>query len=159
MLAETARPVGESGALAFPAASEIPRTAEKSARGRVLVVDDEALIRWSIAETLEPLGYEVVQAASGGEAVRLLLERSPFQVVLLDMQLPDCTDLRLLGLMRSVAPVTPIVLMGAFLSPEVEAEADWLGAARLLRKPFDLEALPALVDILGRDERSDDSGR
>ncbi len=159
MLAETG-PVFDAGrAGAAPAVREFPHTGKKSAPGRVLVVDDEALIRWSVSETLGPLGYEVFEAADGAEGVRVLLEHAPFAAVLLDLQLPDCRDLRLLSLMRSVAPRTPIVLMSAFVTPEIEMEAGWLGVARVLRKPFDLEALVALVDILGRDERADDPRR
>jgi DNA-binding NtrC family response regulator len=159
MLTETAQFAVDPHDRSVAAAREIPRTAEKSTGGRILVVDDDALIRWGVAETLEPLGYEVFQAGDGAEAVRLLRDHSPFQAVLLDVQLPDCSDLRLLGLMRGLSPATPIVLMGAFLTPEIETEAASLGAARVLRKPFGLEALAPLVDILGRDERSDDPRR
>jgi CheY-like chemotaxis protein len=153
-------PVGGARGTAVAAAcGDFRDTPGKSAAGRLLVVDDEALVRWSVSETLRPLGYEVLEADDGAEGVRLLLDRSPVAAVLLDLQLPDCTDLRLLALMRRVAPNTPIVLMSAFVTPEIEAEAEWLGASRVLRKPFDLEALVPLVDILGRDERPDDPRR
>jgi CheY-like chemotaxis protein len=125
----------------------------------VLVVDDEPLIRWSIGQTLETDGYEVIEAADSAEAIRQLFARAPFDALFLDLQLPDSDDLRLLGLLRRLAPDLPIVLMTAFATPETERQARALGAARVLRKPFDLGSLVDLMDILRGDERSDDSGR
>src|SRR5262245_19127751 len=63
----------------------------------VLVVDDEALIRWSLSEALAEFGYEVRQAASGVEAIEALKRcaTDPL-VVLLDLRLPDVADLSLL---------------------------------------------------------------
>lgn len=158
MLTETAPVLGSAGPTAAPSAGNFSGAAHKSAGGRVLVIDDETLLRWSVAQTLGPLGYEVLEAESGAEGLRRLRESSP-TAVLLDLQLPDCGDLRILREIRAVAPATPVVLMTAFVTPEIEAEAGAIGAARVLRKPFDLESLAPLVDILGRDGRPHDSRR
>jgi DNA-binding NtrC family response regulator len=160
MLTETPASIGREEPETFATPLTFPRTAEKSAAGRVLVVDDEALVRWAVAETLVPLGYEVVEAACGSETMERLLESEvPFAAVLLDLQLPDCADLRLLARLRAAAPGVPIVLMSAFAGPEVSAEATRLGAAAVLDKPFEMNALATLVDILGRDGGAHDSRR
>jgi DNA-binding NtrC family response regulator len=159
MLTETQRTTAADAAGAAVGPRENSGAGEKSAVHRVLVIDDEPLIRWSLAQTLEGGGYSVVTAVNGAQGIRELLEKGPFDAVLLDLQLPDCGDLGLLRMVRDAAPTTPVVLMTAFLTPEAEEEAGWIGAARILRKPFDLTTLIPLLDILGRNERSDDSRR
>ena len=66
---------------------------KKSPRLRVLVVDDEPLIRWSLSETLEQSGHAVVEAGDAEGALRALSAGRPFDVVLLDYRLPDSNDL------------------------------------------------------------------
>ena len=68
---------------------------------RVLVVDDEALIRWAVSETLTTAGHDVVQAADARSALRTLGDSGgAIDVVLLDLRLPDCSDLTLLSRIR-----------------------------------------------------------
>src|ERR1700674_1460982 len=69
-------------------------TAKKSAPPRILVVDDEPLIRWSVAETLSDCGYQVTEAHDARSAMRALLTTATAtEVVLLDLRLPDSDDL------------------------------------------------------------------
>jgi two-component system response regulator AtoC len=113
---------------------------------RVLVVDDEPLIRWSIAETLKEHGHTVLEAENGAAALREL-QRSfpPVDVVLLDYRLPDVQNLALLAQIRQIAPLTPVILMTAFGSPEVIEGARHLGACDVMHKPFDMSELEAVV--------------
>ena len=84
---------------------KIPQAAKKSAPLRILVVDDESLIRWSLAETLSDLGHLVSEAGDGETALRTLTHAGgPFDVVLLDYHLPDSHDLALLSQIRRLAP-------------------------------------------------------
>jgi len=113
---------------------------------RVLVVDDEALIRWSLVETLTDTGHEAVAATDGCSAVRALSETTvPFDVMLLDFRLPDSNDLRLLSQVRRLAPRTQVVLMTAYGTPEVVKGAIDLGAFRVVGKPLEMGEVPALV--------------
>ena len=64
-------------------------------RNKLLVVDDEHLIRWSLEQNLIKQGYEVVTAGSGEDALRLLREEQP-DLVLLDIQLPGMSGLDVL---------------------------------------------------------------
>ena len=146
MLAQTStmfRPSGPSRPVA--GAEDLPCTAIKPAPRRVLVVDDEALVRWAIGQTLDPSLYQIEEAADAKSAVRALLEGAVPHVVLLDLRLPDCDDLRLLETVRRLAPAAAVILMTAFGSPEVRAAALRLGAACVLDKPFDLDHLVGLV--------------
>jgi DNA-binding NtrC family response regulator len=113
---------------------------------RVLVVDDEPLIRWSVAETLAERGYEVVEtgdAVGARSAIRDL--EGKFDVVLLDLRLPDSDDLTLLASIRSLSPDAQVILMTAFGRPEVVRGALELGAYRVMNKPFEMHAMADLV--------------
>jgi len=128
-------------------AGDFSQVLKKSAAGRILVVDDEPLVRWSIAETLRAAGYDVVEADDGDSALHALIEDDrPPDAILLDLRLPDGDDLHLLETIKLILPATPVVLMTAFGTPELAAEARGLGAYAVLEKPFDLAALEPLLD-------------
>jgi len=120
--------------------------ADISPRLRVLVVEDELLIRWSIAETLGHAGHTVLEAANGAAAVRALTSSSdPVDVVMLDYRLPDSNDLTLLAAIRRLSPRSGIVLMTAHGTPEVTKSALDLGAYHVMDKPFELHDLEPLL--------------
>ena len=111
----------------------------------VLVVDDEPLIRWSVAESLSDLGMDVEQAQDAASALRMVTTAAlPFQVVVLDLRLPDMTDLSLLATLRQLLPRARLILMTAFGSADVATEAARLGAT-VLNKPFELYDLNRIV--------------
>ena len=113
---------------------------------RILIVDDEPLIRWSLANTLRDSGHEAVEAVNGATALRAVAEAEvPFDVVLLDLRLPDSMDLGLLAQLRRVTPSTSAVLMTAYGTPEVVQGAFDLGAIRVVGKPLDMTDVPSLV--------------
>jgi len=125
-----------------PAARPLLRTA--------LVVDDEALIRWSVSETLGDLGYDVAQAADGQAAITAITGApSAFNVVVLDLRLPDVNDLSLLGRVRELLPTALVVLMTAFGTADVVAGAFELGVIGVLNKPFELSELSRLLVAAG----------
>ncbi|HEY3044991.1 MAG TPA: response regulator [Vicinamibacterales bacterium] len=113
---------------------------------RILVVDDEALIRWSLVETLSDSGYEVIAVTDAESAVQVVKDAAlPFDVALLDFRLPDSNDLNLLSRLRRLTPATRIILMTAFGTPELSQGALDLGAYCVLNKPFEMSALSPLV--------------
>jgi DNA-binding NtrC family response regulator len=112
----------------------------------VLVVDDEPLIRWSLAETLADSGCQVVESGDGAAACSAVRTASPeFDVMLLDYRLPDTEDLSLLAALHRMSPHAQIILMTAFGSPEVVRGALDLGAFRVVSKPFEMQDVPVLV--------------
>lgn len=129
-----------------PTPREILRTAVKKLPLHVLVVDDEPLIRWSVTETLADLGLDVEQADCAASALQTITTTAlPFDVIVLDLRLPDMRDLSLLATIRQLLPQTPVVLMTAFGSPEVLANARQLGVRAVLNKPFELSELSRVV--------------
>ncbi len=115
---------------------------------RVLVVDDEPLIRWSIAETLGAAGHQVIEAQDAVSTLRVLAEAPTPDLILLDFRLPDSNDLGLLTEIRRIVPTTPVVMMTAFGTPDMTAGALKLGASRVLNKPFNMHDLEGLVRSL-----------
>jgi DNA-binding NtrC family response regulator len=111
-----------------------------------LVVDDEALIRWSVSETLAGLGVEVEQAGDGDGALTAIAgATTPFDLVVLDLRLPDVNDLSLLSRIRELLPAAAVVLMTAFATPDVISHARAIGVRAILHKPFALEELSRIV--------------
>jgi DNA-binding NtrC family response regulator len=127
-------------------AREILRAAVKKLPLHVLVVDDEPLIRWSVTETLADLGLDVEQADCAASALQAITTAAlPFDVVVLDLRLPDMHDLSLLATIRQLLPTTPVVLMTAFGTPEIMGDARSLGVSAVLNKPFELGELGRAV--------------
>jgi CheY-like chemotaxis protein len=113
---------------------------------RILIVDDESLVRWSLDEALTGCGHSVMTAAEGRAALRLLAggARDP-DVVVLDYRLPGDDGLTLMPAIRALAPAARVVLLTAYGSPEVEARALALGAERVINKPIDIDDVAQLV--------------
>src|SRR5687767_12430358 len=99
---------------------EIPAPLARKAPRRVLVVDDEPLIRWSVAETLSGIGLDVEQASDAASALAIMTTGPlEFDIIVLDLRLPDMHDLSLLATMRQLQPAAAIVLMTAFGTDEI----------------------------------------
>ena len=124
---------------------DFPSNAKKSTVRRLLVIDDEPLIRWSVAETFGELGHEVQVAGTAAEALQAASSAGPFDTILLDLRLADSTDLGLLDRLRALAPISRIILMTAYGTPELQRLALASGASCVLNKPFELNDVLALV--------------
>ena len=119
---------------------------KKSPPLHVLIVDDESLIRWSIAETLAHAGYEVTEASDAREAVQRVFRAPAPDVILLDYRLPDSNDLKLLERIRGALPNSPVIMMTAYGTSEMVEGAIRLGAYKVLSKPVELSDLIPLVE-------------
>jgi len=119
---------------------------KKSPALRVLVVEDELLIRWAISETLAHAGHTVIEAEDGATAVQALADSAQLvDAVLLDYRLSDSNDLTLLASIRRLSPHSPVILMTAYGTPEVTKGALELGAYRVMSKPFEMHDLEGLL--------------
>jgi two-component system, response regulator, stage 0 sporulation protein F len=126
--------------------------AGNSAQAAILVVDDEPLIRWSLAESLAAAGYRVIQAGDAATALASIENGQPdgIGLVFLDLRLPDSNDLRVLEAIKRRKPECVVVLMTAYGAPGVTTAALGQGAARVIDKPFDLENMSRLAaDLIG----------
>jgi len=112
---------------------------------RILIADDQDILRDSLATTLARQGYEVVAAADGQAALdRLQQER--FDLLISDLKMPRLSGLDLLAAARRLRPDMPVVLMTAFASVSTAVEAMKLGAYDYIQKPFDGDEIRLLVE-------------
>ncbi|HUO64255.1 MAG TPA: sigma-54 dependent transcriptional regulator [Terriglobales bacterium] len=107
---------------------------------RILVVDDEPAQRELVGGFLRKQGFDVVEAAGGGEAVARF-KREPFDLVLTDQRMPDLSGLEVLEAVRSASPETAVVIMTAYGTIETAVSAIKAGAADYLTKPLNLDEL------------------
>ena len=113
-------------------------------KARILIVEDEKLLRWSIRDRLVQEDFRVEEAASGAEALPVL-QRGNLDLALIDFQLPDTDGLRLLEEARASDPALPVVLMTAYATVDSAVKAMKLGAYDYLPKPVDLDHLALTV--------------
>jgi len=111
---------------------------------RILVVDDEHLIRWSLEQSLKKQGYEVMTAASGEDALRLVHEDVP-ELILLDIQLPGMNGLEVLEKVKEIDGEIIVVMVTALGVLETAVKAMRLGAYDYINKPFNLDELAIIV--------------
>jgi len=144
-----------------------PPTADEAVRKpRVLVVEDDGHMRRLMAATLEGCGYHVVQAEDGVDLLGWIGDSmwnstDTLDAIVSDVNLPDMTAIEVLSALRARDSQVPIILVTAFEDERLHEQAYELGASAVLKKPFDLEDLRALVARLaGRDgSRRDDAQR
>ena len=110
------------------------------AKERILVVDDEYLIRWSLQQELAKDGYEVTTAEDGESALRHLRE-SPPDLVLLDIQLPGIGGLEVLEKIKAAEPDVVVIMITAYGMVDTAVRAMRAGAYDYLNKPFNLEGV------------------
>ncbi|MBI5408954.1 MAG: sigma-54-dependent Fis family transcriptional regulator [Nitrospirae bacterium] len=111
---------------------------------KVLVIDDEAIVRTSCERALTPEGYEVKAVSSGKEGVELLQKES-FALVLLDLKMPDMDGIEVLNKINETWPDTKVVMITGYSTVETAVQALRLGAYNFIEKPFTPDTLLAAV--------------
>ncbi len=112
-------------------------------RPTILIVDDEALIRWSLSERLKSEGYDVLEAETGAAALEHV--REGVDLVLLDYRLPDTDGVTVLRKIKEIDQEILVVLLTAYANVETAVEAMKLGAYHFANKPFNLEDVATTV--------------
>lgn len=112
---------------------------------KILIVDDEALMRNFLMEAVKRKGIEAVAAENGSKAISLLKEQS-FDLVITDMKMPGITGMEVLKAVKEISPRTAVIIVTAFGTIENAVEAMQAGAFHYLIKPFSLESLMANIE-------------
>lgn len=112
---------------------------------RVLIVEDEKLIRWSLRQKLEAQGYCVTEAECGADGLAAL-DSGIFDLILLDYKLPDMTGIEVLEKTREIDSDVVVIMMTAYTSIESAVDAIKLGAYDYIAKPFEMDQLLRTAD-------------
>ena len=124
---------------------------------KVLIVDDEALIRFGLEKFLKQEGYTTISAGSGKKALELIEDQDP-DIALLDLKLQDSIDgLELLSIIKKTRPKIVSVMISGQTEIHGAVEAMKLGARDYLEKPIDFDKLKAVLDAISHD--LDDTGQ
>jgi two-component system, NtrC family, nitrogen regulation response regulator NtrX len=107
---------------------------------KILIVDDEAAIRRSIRDILEFEKYEVVEASNGMEAL-VKVKQKAFDVIILDIKMPQMDGMEALGRLQVIAPDVPVIMISGHGDIDTALEAVRKGAFDYLGKPFDARRL------------------
>lgn len=131
----------------LPSLEGLAKRAGRRTRPLIAVVDDDPDVRRLVATALDGAGYDVIEAADGEEALRLVEDHPP-RLLLLDIGMPNLDGPALVHELRSRLRELPVVVMTG--RPHPEREADRCNAVASLAKPFDVERLVGLVRRFAR---------
>jgi len=110
----------------------------------ILVVDDEAIVRDSIKDWLQEVGYQVATAGTGEEALAMI-EKQDFSVMILDVRLPGKSGVTVLREAKAFKPDIKVIMITAYPTKELAAESKSLGAIDYLTKPIFPKELENLI--------------
>src|SRR5690349_4352134 len=125
----------------------MPPTVAEGTKGAILVADDEAAVRESVADVLRDEGYQVTAAPDGTAALEAI-EGHEFDLVLSDLRMPGADGLTVLRRVREVSPQTLVLLMTAHATVDTAIEALQRGAQDYLLKPLIFEDVLHKIDHL-----------
>jgi two-component system response regulator AtoC len=111
---------------------------------RILIIDDEKAIRWSLGEALTNAAYEIEEAQNGSAGIKKF-EEDPCDCVILDLKLPDIDGLKVLKKIKEIEPDVPVIMMTAYGEVEIAVEALKSGAYDFIQKPFQLEKMKITI--------------
>jgi len=115
-----------------------------SAEAHILVIDDEPSVRNLLTYTLSQAGYWVVTAASAREGIERM-PRSTFDLILLDLRMPDMEGLEALQAIQEVNPSIPVVMIAGHATVEMAVACLKAGATDFIQKPFEIERLRMII--------------
>ncbi|UCF06983.1 MAG: sigma-54-dependent Fis family transcriptional regulator [bacterium] len=111
---------------------------------RILIIDDEKAIRWSLGEAMQTMGYEFSEADKGKKGIKLFKD-DPADLVILDLKLPDINGISVLKKLKAIDQDVPVIMMTAYGEVTTAVEALKSGAYDFLLKPFQLEKIKVAV--------------
>ncbi len=122
-----------------------------SSNQRVLIIEDEEILKKAIALSLQKVGYKTMEASNGKEA-REILKTSSVEIILLDIGLPDCNGLDLLEDILEFSPEVAIIVMTAQDTVENMDRTKQLGASAIFIKPVILKQLKETIHAVEKNQ-------
>lgn len=129
---------------AQPPSIEQSSCCQSCTKQRVLIVEDELLIGWSLSRALIEEGFEPTIALSGAKAIERLYANQ-FELVITDTKLPDCTGFDVVTAVKRLSPKAAIIMTSALDSDPQKNESLRSDVNRFVEKPFDLGTMTSIV--------------
>lgn len=111
---------------------------------KLLVIDDEPLIRMSLSEGLKDETLDVITAQAGTEAIKLINSEN-FDFIITDLKLPDISGIDILKYVKNISPETSVIMMTAYGTSDTAVESIKMGAFDYITKPFSIEEIKILL--------------
>lgn len=111
----------------------------------LLIIEDEERMRRLFELVLKPVGYELVLASSGADAVRLIQDQSPFDLIITDLQLGAVSGMEVLEAAKQSMPDVPVLIITGYGTVKSAVEAMQKGAYDYISKPVDNEELKIII--------------
>jgi len=127
------------------------------ARGRILLVDDDASVRRTMTTLLTRRSYEVFRASHGEEALRLFdeaLHTRRFDLAVIELHLPRIDGAQITAQLRRLDPDLPVIVLASVAHPEKVRQAMRAGARLAFAKPLNFEELIGVIELLVRERRT-----
>jgi CheY-like chemotaxis protein len=137
---ETLRPLQEAAVISAPV---------EQRRLRILLVDDDDLIRESVTEVLKLLGHESTASPGGQEALRLLEDGLPVDLVILDMNMPGMSGAQALPRMLALRPGLTVLMSTGYSDEDIAPLLEGRPQVYSIRKPFSMKELKKKIEELG----------
>jgi len=125
---------------------------------RVMIIDDEPLMRMTVQDALAAEGYKVITAETGGKGLTLLRENRA-DMVITDLRLPDMDGIQILREVKTFSPETQVILITAYGSIDSAVTAMKEGASDYLTKPFSMEELLLIIKRIQRIRELEEENR
>lgn len=113
----------------------------------VLIVDDDRNLNDTLVDILDAKGYETVSAASGTDALKLIKERE-FDVIFLDIKMPEMNGVETLKHFKKLSPTTSVVMITAYAEDDLVNRSKEEGALQVLSKPLDIDKIMSFLEKL-----------
>ncbi len=113
---------------------------------RVLILDDESTLRTALFRLLDRKGFQVVTAQRIDEARSFMSPDKPFDIAIIDMNLPDGSGLDFISEIKAQSPLTQVIVLTGFATIDSAIQATQKGAYHFLTKPFNVDELMGLLD-------------
>jgi len=120
--------------------------------GKVLVVDDEEIMRESLSGWLQEDGLEVIMAESGAKALQII-EKETFDLMMVDLKMPEMNGLEFLKKSKDFQPHTPVVIMTAYATVDTAVQAMKEGAYDYVTKPFNPDEISMTIRKIMHSQR------
>ena len=114
---------------------------------KILIVDDDRLICWSLRETLSHEGYEVLTVETGEDAVKEA-EKFSFDLLITDLKLPGMDGWGVVSRVKEMNPEIKVVVISAFGNDDAPQKAKSFGASHFFNKPFEMTRIKETVNTI-----------